>query len=204
VSGAQAAPASASHTVAAGPTPPRRTTSGTEPTATVARTTSVAPDGTLRSVVAMSGATAPTDARGGASPAHPGATAPVPTAAPMQHQPTALPGLTRTGRATTQPLTLRSSGTEPSQSLVSATRPGDRPQTSSREPLAAPAGPPSPVPAAPVGVAGASGGSGFFFSGVAALLALPGLRVPALIGGVRTTVMVDAPQPLLRLPERPG
>src|SRR6202020_3165103 len=119
------------------------------------------------------------------------------------HHPPALPGLTRTGWATTRPLTVRSSATEPAQSLVSATRSGDRPQTSSREPLAAPAGPPAPVPAAPVGVAGASGGSGFFFSGVAALLALPRLRVPAVIGGVRTTVTVDAPQPLLRLPERP-
>ncbi len=70
--------------------------------------------------------------------------------------------------------------------------------------LLSPAAPAAPIPGAALGTSGASGGSGFFFSGTAALIALIGLLAAALIGILRITVTVTAPQPFLLLPERPG
>ncbi|HSC02961.1 MAG TPA: hypothetical protein VLC49_06570 [Solirubrobacteraceae bacterium] len=62
---------------------------------------------------------------------------------------------------------------------------------------------PIPLPAASSG-SSASGTSGFFFFGLAALLALGALVRPCVLGTRRKTVDAAAPQPFLCLLERPG
>jgi hypothetical protein len=51
---------------------------------------------------------------------------------------------------------------------------------------------------------GAGGGPGFFFSSVAALLALAALFMPRVVWTLRTFAQACRPQPFLLLPERPG
>jgi hypothetical protein len=54
------------------------------------------------------------------------------------------------------------------------------------------------------GAEAASGGLGFFFFGVAALLALAALVVPSVIWTLATTPRPVPPRPFLCLLERPG
>jgi hypothetical protein len=88
--------------------------------------------------------------------------------------------------------------------FVSAPNVGPRSHAAPAAQVPGSAAPSPPVPSgSPIG-GGASGGSGFFFFGVAALLALAGLVVPRVIGTVRATAAAAAPQPFRSLLERPG